>query len=206
MKQNSKTQKIRREYSRDTTKRCLARGSHADGVELVEWLLSQSPPGETDLSKPAMCDGIGWEQRLPNGIRVRDMDRFHRAWNHVRDGRVSDGTPCTGFSLHYRSSQKGSRAFLIDPAGGSSHLKHTAIETIRGDIQQQIAYRTINGRRIATAQQLAEMCRTQDPADIQGQRLALLYADRLEEDGTVNDRLIAEVNLWISGLRESVEH
>jgi hypothetical protein len=196
MKNNRTTQKRNRDYVKSTEKRCLARGSHNDAIALVEYLLARG--GKDDKPAEQIAQDLRWEQRL-GGMRQTDMGRFHRARNHVKDGRSKDGRPCTGYSLHYRSSALGSHWMLVDPSGDLGHHTLVAAEELRGDIQQQVAFRTINGRRIATAEQMAEMCLKQAPPDGVGHRLLLTYTMELKRFGAISDELIAEIMVWLSG-------
>lgn len=194
MKRNSLTVKRNRDYANSTEKRCLARGSHDDAIALVEYLLANS--GKTDLSAEKLAVELGWEQRFGGGMRQSDMARFHRARNHVKDGRAKDGKPCTGYSLHYRASGQGALWMLVDPSGDLDHHLHVAIEKMRGDIQQQVAFRTVNGRRIADCEQASELCLKR--GDGIGHRLMLEAAMEYRKYGALSDPLIAEVNLWLA--------
>lgn len=189
--------KRRHEFDREMGRRCLARGSHDDAVALAEYMLARG--GQADKPAEQIALDLKWEQRL-GGMRKTDTGRFQRARNHLKDGRAKDGKPCTGYSLHYRTSGKGSVWKLIDPAGGLQHHMDAAIEEIRGDIQQQVSFRTVNGRRIATAEQMAEWCLKADPPDGRGHRLMLEYSMELRKFGAVSDGLIAEINLWLAGV------
>lgn len=195
MKNNRETQKRNRNYSKEMGTRCRARGSHDDAIAMVEYLLARG--GEADKPAEQIARDLHWEQRL-GGMRQTDMGRFHRARNHVKDGRGKDGMPCTGYSLHYRSSAKGSIWKLIDPAGGLQHHLDAAIEELRGDIQQQVAFRTINGRRVSTAEQMSEWCLK--AGDGRGHRLMLEYSMEIQKSGAISDGLIAQINLWLAGV------
>lgn len=197
MKNNRDTAKRNREYAKNTETRCRARGSHNDAIALVEYLLARG--GKIDKPAEQIALDLRWEQRL-GGMRQTDLGRFHRARNHVKDGRGADGRPCTGYSLHYRTSGQGSRWMLIDPAGDLAHHLDAAIEELRGDIGQQVAFRTINGRRIATAEQMAEWCLKANPQDGRGHRLMIEYSMELKKFGALSDGLIAEINLWLAGV------
>jgi hypothetical protein len=197
MKQNRKTNRVRREYYQSTEKRCLGRGSHLDALALVEYLMQQ-PHAETSQSAPEIARMLGWEKRLGMN-RVTDLKRFHIARNHVKDGR-DQGKPCTGYSLHYRTSSAGNVWKLIDPSGSLQDHIYAAASEIRGDLQQQITFRTINGRRIATAEQMADWCLKATPQDGVGHRLMIEYSMELKKFGTVTDSLLAEINLWLAGV------
>ncbi len=186
-----------RQFDREMGRRCLARGSHDDAVALAEYMLARG--GQADKPAEQIALDLKWEQRL-GGMRQTDMGRFQRARNHLKDGRAKDGKPCTGYSLHYRTSGKGSVWKLIDPAGGLQHHMDAAIEEIRGDIQQQVSFRTVNGRRISTAEQMAEWCLKAETPDGRGHRLMLEYSIELRKFGAVSDGLIAEINLWLAGV------
>jgi hypothetical protein len=164
---------------------------------LVEYLMLQ-PGAETDKSAPQIAEDLGWTKRL--GLsRVTDLKRFHMARNHVKDNREA-GKPCTGYSLHYRTSSARNVWKLIDPSGSLQDHIYAAASEIRGDLQQQIAFRTINGRRIATAEQMADWCLKATPQDGVGHRLMIEYSMELRKFGTVNDGLLAEINLWLAGV------
>jgi hypothetical protein len=186
-----------REYSSETEKTCRGRGSHRDAVALVEYLFAHG--GKSTLTAQKIAEELHWERRL-GSMRQTDMPRFHLARNHVRDGRIK-GRPCTGYSLHYRTSRQGNEWRLIDPTGGLEQHLEAGYREISGDLQQQVAFRTINGRRIATAEQMAEMCLKATPMDGIGHRVMLEYAMELRKFGAVSDQLLAEINQWLSTAR-----
>lgn len=194
MKQNSKTLKQRREYARSTSKSCLGRGSHEDALALVERILDAG--GKIAIPHEEIARALGWEQRI-GSIRRTDMARYQRARNHIRDGRTRNDEPCTGYSLHYRTSGRDNEMWLVDPSGDLKHHQEIAIREILGDLQQQVAFRTINGRRVDTARQAAQMFLNADPRDDEGHRLMTGYAIELEKYGTASDQTIQELIAWM---------
>lgn len=204
MKANSETRKVQRAYYKDTSRRCRARGSHDDATVLVSYFIERN--GRTSETKEQVLEAIGWYRRLPTGLRMLDWGRFERAINHVKDGRAADDRPCTGFSLHYRSSAKGNQWLLIDPSGSFQHHLDVILEELRGDIQQQAAFRTVNGRRIANAEDAAEMCLKAEPMDGEGHRILLSYSMEMKRFGAPSDETIASMNVWLDGRRVSAVH
>lgn len=194
MKYNRVTAKANRQYAKATEKSCRARGSHQDALAIVNYFIDHN--GHVELVREALVEELNWWTRLSNGMKQLDLPRFARAVNHLKDGRTNDGKPCTGFSLHYRTSGRTSSWMLVDPAGDVNHRLDVAIETIRGDIQQEVAFRTVNGRRKANAEQAAETCLKQD--DGVGHRLLLTYAVEIERFGAVSNGLLAELNDWLA--------
>lgn len=189
------TRRVQRHYAKDRTKQCRQRGSHDDAKLLVEYLYSYG--GSTAKPAEQIALDLGWEKRV--GImRHTDMQRFHIARNHVRDGLDKHGQPCTGYTLHYRHTGKDSRLWLIDPNGGLDERKEAAKEELRGDLQQQLNLRTINGRRIATAEALSEWCLKSTPVDGVGHRLMIEYSMELRKTGVASDQLIAEIHAWLA--------
>lgn len=197
MKNNRETQKRNRIYDKETGRRCGMRGSHEDAVALVDYLLAHG--GKTELPAERLALELGWEQRL-GMTRVTDMGRFQRARNHVKDGRAKDGGACTGFSLHYRTSARDNVWMLIDPRGDLPHRLEVAAREIQGDIQQQVAFRTVNGRRISTAHATADMCLQTEPSDVTGYQLMTTYAMELKRFGTPTDTTIAELAVWLDSV------
>lgn len=196
MKRNSESLKFERQYAKETKRRCRARGSHDDAVLLVSHFIEGG--GKTEETKEQVLESLGWQRRLSNGLRELDWGRLDRAVNHTKDGRTHDDRPCTGFSLHYRSSAKGSQWMLIDPSGDFQHHLDVLLEQVRGDMQQQVAGRTVNGRRIASAHDAADMCLKADPPDHEGYRLMTTYAMELDRFGAVSNDTVAHINAWLS--------
>lgn len=197
MKENRETRKVRKSYAKATDMRCRARGSHEDALALVEFVLSSG--GKTDMTAEQLAKEMGWERRL--GLaRITDMPRFQRARNHIRDGKASDGKQCTGYSIHYRTSARENVWMLVDPEGDLGHRKEVAAREIAGDVQQQVAFRTVNGRRIATAHSMADMCLHFDPSDVEGYQLMTTYAMELKRFGAPTDVTIAEINVWLQSV------
>lgn len=197
MKYNNVTKKRNRSYAQASERPCRARGSHDDAVALVDFLLQNG--GKTDIPAEQLAQTLGWEQRL-GSARMVDMGRFQRARNHVKDGTAKDGKPCTGFRLHYRTSARENEWMLVDPSGGLPHHREVATREIQGDLQQQVAFRTINGRRIATAHAMGEMCLQSEPSDVPGYQLMTRYAMELERFGAASDGTIAEMALWLQSV------
>lgn len=194
MKYNNETKKRNRSYARTTETRCRARGSHDDAVALIDFLLQRG--GKTDLPAEKLAEALGWEQRL-GSARMVDMGRFQRARNHVKDGTAKDGQPCTGFRLHYRTSARDNEWMLIDPSGSLDHHREVAVRDLIGDLQQQVAARTINGRRIVAGHAVGDMALQQDPSDVQGYQLMTRYVMEIERFGAASDGTIAEMMVWL---------
>lgn len=193
MRSDSNRPKHQRAYAKKTTTYCRARGSHQDALALVQFLLDRG--GKSDLTQGNVCQLLGWEQRVGN-TRVLDMPRFQRARNHVKDGLDPDDKPCVGYRLHYRPSTQGNVWMLVDPSGDLDHHREVARRELRGDLQQELSARVVVGRRIETAQQMAEMCLKASPPDGVGHRLMLTYAVELERFGAVSNATLAELMLW----------
>ena len=85
---------------------------------------------------------------------------------------------------------------LVDPAGDLAHHREVARRELRGDLQQELNARTVIGRRIETAQAMAEMCLKASPPDGIGHRLMLTYAVELERFGAVSNNTLAELITW----------
>jgi len=194
MREARNSRRCQRVYARKTTKVCLARGSHHDALALVQYLLDHG--GKSNLTHGQLTEALGWEQRIGN-TRVLDTGRFERARNHVKDGLDKDNiTPCTGYRLHYRPSTAENMWMLVDPAGDLDHHREVVRRELRGDLQQEVAARSIVGRRVETANAAAEMCLKASPPDGVGHRLLLTYALELERWGAVSNTTLAELMVW----------
>lgn len=193
MKENSDSRKWRRHYYRETERKCRGRGSHADALVLVEYILNSG--GRTNLTMDQLAQELGWEQRV-GSARVTDLKRLQIARNHVKDGLAKDGKPCTGFRLHYRTSARENEWMLIDPSGGADHQMEIALREIQGDLQQHVAFRTVNGRRASAAHAAAEMFLK--AGNTEGYQRMTSLAMEYERFGAPSDQTIAELNLWLA--------
>lgn len=185
----------RHSYAHDTEKVCRARGSHNDADLLIQYLMARG--GHTDETAEAIAQALGWVRRL-GSARVTDRQRFELARNHIKDGITKSGDPCLGFRIHYRTSAKGDEWMLVDPSGGIAHHRQVARAEILGDIQQQVSFRTVNGRRIATAHSMADYCLAATPPDTHGYQLMTEYAMEIERFGAVSDVTIAKLMAYFA--------
>jgi hypothetical protein len=185
----------KRVYATDTETQCRRRGSHHDGIDLVSYLMASG--GKSDRTAAEICEDLGWWRRTGSSSRELDMGRFDRAKNHVKDG-TRDGGPCTGFRVHYRTSARGNEWRLIDPSGSLADHREAARAEILGDIQTQVSYRTINGRRIVTAHSMADFCLAATPPDTYGYQLMMQYCVEIENFGAITDKTIAELTAYFA--------
>jgi hypothetical protein len=171
--------------------------THDDALALVEYLMARG--GKVQKTNEAITVDLGMLKNLGGGMRQVDGPRFAQARHHVQDGTDSDGKPCCGYRLHYRTTLKGSEFALIDPTGDlGSHVSAT-IESVRGWMIREAQHHTENQRQIETWERLGDHALAR--GDKTGYRICARAALELEQGGTVSEATMAEAAVWVDAVR-----
>lgn len=175
-------------------KPCRGGRVHDDAVVLTEYLANHG--GKVAMSNADLAVTLGFTRKVGAGLVQVDMSRFVQARNHVKD-RVTTG-PCTGYTLHYRSSARGTEFALVDPTGSlGSHLT-VVVESVRGWLVREEQHRTENRRQTIEFERLGDHALANGDRD--GQRLCVKAAVEVENDGFISATTMADLNVWLTAL------
>lgn len=166
---------------------------HADAVKLVDYLIEQScrveAPQEVLARKLNLVTHKG-------GLLVTDVQRFHRARQHLMERVDSLGEPCCGFRLHYRKSGPASELVLVDPTGDLGEHVRSAMAAIEGFVSRKRQHATEDRRMAETFRAAADHSMSQ--GDLAAARMLLAADLDVERFGSVTPQTMADLELWLA--------